>query len=163
MLETVLHRRRGQPNPRVEPKLNEPMDLDQGFAEALRKDPPMRRPPEEFAPNPARAAERAIETIEEFGALPLKQIDEQLTALRAEMAGAEKLGQTIRDMIMQIRQDYLDKLERSHKVAKLTQASFAKLAEEFAAIDAQPAAEDTTAEKTEEEPIANEQPQPAAT
>jgi len=156
---TVLHRRLGVPNPRVEP-----MDLDQGFAEALRKDPPMGRPVSEFAPNPAREVERAIQTVEKFGALPLKEIDDKLEALRADMRETEALGQTIRNLIMEVRQDYLDRLEKSRKVAELTRTSFAKLAEQCADItDPSKPEAATTEEAPKEEPKSDDNAQPAVT
>ena len=157
--------------PNKKPKHERAVDMDaladhmkrvkaEDFAR-LRDAPPLERPRNEFAPNPLREMTRAVETIEKFGALPLKELDTALDKLRNEVAELEEYGQTARDIIMTVRRDYLKRLEKAQQVANLTRQSLAKLAEDCAAIDAPPPA--PPAEETEQENKSDEQLQPSAT
>lgn len=128
--------------------------------ERLRDAPPLERPANEFAPNPVREMTRAVETIERFGALPLKELDTALDKLRDEVAELEEYGQKARDIIMTVRSDYLKRLEKAQQVANLTRQSLAKLAEDCAAIDAPPPA---PAEEPAQETHTDEQLQPTTT
>ena len=120
-----------------------PVDLD-NLAEALRSVPPLQRRPDEFAPrqpSALRQMEDAIEHIESFLALPLKEIDDTMAVLKAEYDAAVAEGQTIRDTIMAVRDDYLAQIKRRQALTGIARETFAMLKERCAALDA-PAVEE---------------------
>lgn len=127
---------------RIEPEVDGPVDLDEQMAETLterlRSVPPLERPADEFAPQRSapQRIEEAIEQIESFLALPLKEIDETEAALKAEYEDTMAKGQEIRNIIMVVRKDYLAQIERGRKVASIAKETFATLAQKVAALDA---------------------------
>ena len=121
-----------------------PVDMD-NLAEAMRNQPlTLQRRPDEFAPRrqaPVRVDD-AIEQIETFFALPLKEIDDTMGMLKAEYDAAVAEGQTIRDTIMAVRADYLAQIKRRRALTGIAKETFAVFKQHCAALDAP--AEDTT-------------------
>jgi hypothetical protein len=113
------------------------VDMDD-LADRLGQVPALVRPADEFAPQRSapKRIEEAIEQIESFLALPLKEIDETEAALKAEYEETMAKGQEIRDIIMAVRKDYLAQIERGRKVAGIAKETFATLADKIAALDA---------------------------
>lgn len=123
--------------------------------------PSVRRTADEFVRNPIRQMERAVETIDKFGALPLKELDDKMTDLKEQVALLEIMGQEVRDTIMRVRADYMGKLEKARKVAELTTQNLEALAKQIAAIDLP--VQEPIIEGQQEETKTDEQLQPAAT
>lgn len=133
----------------------EPVDLDEQLGKTLtdrlRSVPPLERPAAEFAPPRAapQRVEDAIEHIESFLALPLKEIDDALAAENAEHQATIALGQQIRDTIMAVRNDYLAQIARRRALTQIAKETFATLADKVAALD-EPAQDQRPADATPE-------------
>jgi hypothetical protein len=122
-----------------EPRMDGPVDMDE-LTQRLRGVPPLERPAHEFVPR-SRSLQRvedAIEHVESFLALPLKQIDDAMAVLKAEYEAAMAEGQTIRDTIMSVQKDYLTQIERRRKLTGISKETFATLKQRYAALDAPP-------------------------
>lgn len=107
------------------------VDLDD-FQRRLQQVPPLDRPADEFAPVPHVGA---------FRELPLAEIDEAMAKLEAAHAEAKARHQAARDLIMRIRQDELELLERARKATELHSEAFAAMTKGIAALYEPPPAE----------------------
>lgn len=149
------------PRKETKPRTNGAVDMDD-LADRLRAVPPLERPRNEFAPRQRslQRVEEAIEHVESFLALPLKEIDDTMAILKAEYDAAMAEGQTIRDTIMAVRNDYLVQIDRRRKLTAISRETFATLKQRYAALDEPPEEEppaDAPAVDTD-----NERAEPAA-
>lgn len=117
---------------------NGAVDLDHLAGELL-NGPPIARPAD-FAPRrPEALIDDAVEKVETFFALPLKEIDEVTAALRENYEAVLARGQTLRDLIMRGRDKHLADIERLRAFTQLAKQAFDTLEQNYSALDRTPA------------------------
>ncbi len=124
----------------------EPVDLDQGMKELTLAD---RLPAAPQLPVSNFAPRRPVEHVDNFLALPLKEIDDAMAALKAKYETACEHGQRLRDLFMEAREAHLANLKREKAFAEFTTEAFDALERKYSGLD-QPAVVEAT-EKTEQE------------
>ena len=126
--------------------LTGPVDLDEEMrltvADRLPQAPQL---PSEYAPR------KPIKHVETFMALPLKEIDDAMEALKARYEAACARGQTLRDLIVQARDEHLANLERERAFAQFTTEAFDVLERKYTGLD-----ESVTVDAPRAEPPASE-------
>ena len=110
----------------------QPVDLDQGMKELTLAD---RLPAAPQLPVSNFAPRRPVEHVDNFLALPLKEIDDAMAALKAKYETACAHGQQLRDLFMEAREAHLANLKREKAFAEFTTEAFDALERKYSGLD----------------------------
>lgn len=122
---------------RIEPSLPVPVDLD-GLEQHLRDVSEVQSELTRYAPKRQPQAEdidRAVRTITTFGALPTKEIDDTVLALKEELAEIEADAQRVRNAYVEVTDRLLRHMERQKAVHQIARTAFTAMREQCSALD----------------------------
>lgn len=130
-------RRRGVPELSGLPTLPPAVNLDDPREWPQVAAPGVEHPVQEYAPRRSQSDvfDIAVTTITTFAALPTKEIDDTILALKDELAEIEADAQRVRNAYVEVTDRLLRHMERQKAVHKIARTAFAAMRDQCGALD----------------------------